>query len=291
MMSGYIKDILLTLYGQYGDRTMHGYINGYFEKSAQNNDDEWLDTPAESSDAYDFRREENKRRNRALRAGLDESHPVHEPHANYTDYTNIYGKKIPSRANQAWRLLPSKRIFTGFRNPRTTLLTNALIKYNSQRGVNTPRESFEKLKEDGYGEEQLNTIKAMIRAGIIQADAGAPRSDKIAEEKQAGYTSEYLSYILNPANILGGSLLGPLASLLSKTRTTKSQATHDTRLKHDILNLLVPGVGPYNSFKRLGYSIRHPELTKAKLKQREEDDKNKEKKDREKAKKKQAKKD
>jgi hypothetical protein len=232
---------------------MHGYINGYFEKSAQNNDDEWLDTPAALSENSDFRREENKRRNRALQAGLDESHPVHEDHETFQ---TLGGKTWPSRARQAQRLLPSKKLFTGSLNPRTTLLTNALIDYDVRRGVNTPRESFEKLKEDGYGEEQLNTIKAMIRAGIIQADAGAPRSGKTAEEKTSGTKTE-LAGLLNPVNLLT-TPIGPLVSMGMGIRKGRDETPkeEEARKKETWKNILIPFRAPHNLGRRMEADLR-----------------------------------
>jgi hypothetical protein len=128
-------------------------------------------------------------------------------------------------------------------------LTNALIKYNSQRGVNTPRESFEKLKEDGYGEEQLNTIKAMIRSGIIQADAGAPRSGKTAEEnKEAGRKTETAGTLLNP---LMWPVL-PVAIALGYKKALTDTPEDVERLDAETWkNILIPGRGMYNRTRHL----------------------------------------
>lgn len=78
--------------------------------------------------------------------------------------------------------------------------------------------------------------------------------------KTAGIYSEYIGN-LNPLNLYGGSIGGGIAALTNPTRTDEDQAKAD---KSILSNLLIPGVAPYNFFKRLGYSARNPHLLKAK---------------------------
>lgn len=85
---------------------------------------------------------------------------------------------------------------------------------------------------------------------------------KALAEKQAGPISETLS-VINPLNTyLGGSLLGGGAALAMPTRSLKQQANYDStdNALRAIANVLVPGYGPYNAFKRIGAGIRSPEM-------------------------------
>lgn len=78
--------------------------------------------------------------------------------------------------------------------------------------------------------------------------------------KAAGIYSEMIGNA-NPLNLYGGSIGGGIAALTNPTRTDEEQAKAD---KSILSNLLIPGVAPYNSFKRLGYSARNQHLLKAK---------------------------
>ena len=75
-------------------------------------------------------------------------------------------------------------------------------------------------------------------------------------DKEAGYWSEAIGQ-LNPANIVGGTHIGAASALATPTRDTEEQAESDQSVWK---NLLVPGVAGYNAAKRLGYSIRNPDL-------------------------------
>ena len=89
-----------------------------------------------------------------------------------------------------------------------------------------------------------------------------------AEEKDAGAYSEALGFA-NPLNAYGpGVLGGGIAALMKPTRGVKEQAKHDVDggIRQALLNVLVPGVGPYNAYKRLGMSIRGPEMQAARAK-------------------------
>lgn len=84
-------------------------------------------------------------------------------------------------------------------------------------------------------------------------------------EKVAGPISEYVSSV-NPLNMYGGGLLGGAAALSTPTRTLAQQAEYDStdNIGRAIANLLVPGKGPYNAYKRTGAAIRSPEMKKVK---------------------------
>jgi delta 1-pyrroline-5-carboxylate dehydrogenase len=75
--------------------------------------------------------------------------------------------------------------------------------------------------------------------------------------KQAGVASEVTGTLLNPFNTLSGTLGttgGALAAAATKTRTDEEQEKADKKM---LSNLLVPGVAPYNLFKRYGHSKAH----------------------------------
>lgn len=80
---------------------------------------------------------------------------------------------------------------------------------------------------------------------------------RLAGYKQAGPISELLSHY-NPVNAVALPAAG-LAALLTPTRTTAQMAKNDAKSRV-LRDLLVPGVGPYNAFKRTGYAWRNPEL-------------------------------
>jgi hypothetical protein len=85
---------------------------------------------------------------------------------------------------------------------------------------------------------------------------------KALGEKQAGPVSEMLS-AFNPLNsYLGGGLLGGGAALAMPTRSLKAQAKYDSTDNplRAVANVLVPGYGAYNGFKRIGAGIRSPEM-------------------------------
>ena len=87
-------------------------------------------------------------------------------------------------------------------------------------------------------------------------------------EKQAGPVSEYLSGF-NPLNWYGGTILGGGAALAMPTRSLKRQAEYDSsdNALRALANVLVPGMGPYNGFKRIGAGIRSPEMKGIKARQ------------------------
>jgi hypothetical protein len=83
------------------------------------------------------------------------------------------------------------------------------------------------------------------------------------QRKQAGYWSEAFGG-MNPLNVYGGNLIGSGAALATPTRNMREQAESD---ESTWSNLLIPGVAPYNVAKRLGHSIRGPELQEIKARQ------------------------
>jgi len=75
-------------------------------------------------------------------------------------------------------------------------------------------------------------------------------------EKAAGWKSEAILPNLNPLNVVG-SPIGTLLAALKPTRDTEDQAKADQEVWK---NLLIPGRGAYNAWKRVGYGMRNPEL-------------------------------
>jgi hypothetical protein len=97
------------------------------------------------------------------------------------------------------------------------------------------------------------------RSGRKTASARHPElAARIMADKQAGFVSELLGNNLNPLNALAAPVSG-VAALMTPTRTTERQAQNDSK-SHYLRDLLVPGVAPYQAFKRLGYAIRGPDL-------------------------------
>jgi hypothetical protein len=89
--------------------------------------------------------------------------------------------------------------------------------------------------------------------------------EKLYLAKTAGYWSETFGTALNPINHMGGTPLGMGAAVATPTRSLKEQGRMDSAgVKQVLRDLLIPGVAPYNSMKRLGTSIRGPELKEMK---------------------------
>jgi hypothetical protein len=89
--------------------------------------------------------------------------------------------------------------------------------------------------------------------------------EKLYLAKQAGYWSEMAGTVLNPINHMGGNLVGSVAALATPTQSLKEQGRRDSAgVKQVLRDLLIPGVGPYNSMKRVGTSIRGSELKEMK---------------------------
>lgn len=80
-------------------------------------------------------------------------------------------------------------------------------------------------------------------------------------EKAANAITEGLS-TFNPLNAYGGAVLGAGAALATPTQRLSHLAKRDENsgVIQGLLDILVPGVGPYNAAKRLGTMIRSPEI-------------------------------
>lgn len=104
-------------------------------------------------------------------------------------------------------------------------------------------------------------IKSLDRQRAkLEAEAKGEKS-----EKEANVYSEYASQ-LNPLNNYGGGLIGSLAALFTPTKTLAEQADNDTKATNSVIDLAVPGVGSYRRYKRLGNSIRGPEIKRERAK-------------------------
>lgn len=77
--------------------------------------------------------------------------------------------------------------------------------------------------------------------------------------KRAGWYSEVIGSNVNPLNVIGNPAAA-LAAYLTPTRSLKEQAQAD---KSTWSNVLIPGKGAYNRWKRLGTTIRGPEISAA----------------------------
>lgn len=125
----------------------------------------------------------------------------------------------------------------------------------------TPR-SLKALTAGGVGGYAYGH-NAGTTAGIMQgrADAAKSLTDLLTKQpeagvKTAGPISETLGFS-SPANILGGA-----AALMTPTRSLEQQAKFDAtdNAGRAIANAFVPGYGAYNMYKRMGSSVRSPEM-------------------------------
>ena len=107
-------------------------------------------------------------------------------------------------------------------------------------------------KQAGYWTEALGQLAAMAGGGAIGAGLGG-----LAGGPRGALGGGYLGSML-PA--YGGVLGGGGAALATPTRNLKEQAEAD---QEGILMNMIPGRGQYNSLKRLGHSIRGPEISAA----------------------------
>jgi len=143
------------------------------------------------------------------------------------------------------------------------LLVPGVAGYNAMKRLGGSIRGPEITEERRILEAALSEAKRerkMKRRGISNprdGDGDGMVNDGTPEEKAAGYWSE-LAGGLNPLNIYGGSPIGAAAALATPTRNLQDQALADQDMWK---NLLIPGVGPYNTMKRLGGAIRGPEIT------------------------------
>jgi len=125
----------------------------------------------------------------------------------------------------------------------------------------TPR-SLKTLAAGGAGGYALGH-NAGEASGMEQGKAEAAKNlaerllgQPAAGVKTAGPISETLGFS-SPANILGGA-----AALMTPTRSLEQQAKFDAtdNAGRAIANAVVPGYGAYNMYKRMGSSVRSPEM-------------------------------
>ncbi len=132
-------------------------------------------------------------------------------------------------------------------NALRNLLVPGVGAYNSMKRVGTSIRGPE--------------LKAMIEDQRYEDDEDEDDDDD-ESEKSAGNISETAG-LLNPINLYGGNIVGSLAALTTPTKSLKEQAKTDAGGVRTVLqDLLIPGVAPYRGLKRLGTSIRGPELKK-----------------------------
>ena len=89
--------------------------------------------------------------------------------------------------------------------------------------------------------------------------------------KQAGLWSELAGTVLSPVNYFAPAAplaVGGALSLATDTRSDEEQKENDSSMWK---NLLIPGVGPYNLWKRLGNKLRGPKALQEAKKQYEEE--------------------
>ena len=118
---------------------------------------------------------------------------------------------------------------------------------------------------------RLENMEERAEAGMPPAPAPKEKEAMyIKGYKEAGYWSEMAS-MANPLNLYGGGLIGGAAALMNPTRDLEEQAQHDAGgFGQAMKNILIPGVGPYHAMKRVGHSIRGPELVDRKNEIRQE---------------------
>ena len=107
-------------------------------------------------------------------------------------------------------------------------------------------------KKAGYWKEMLGHLASMAGGGAVGAGLGG-----LAGGPSGALGGGYLGAALTG---YGGMLGGGGAALATPTRNLKEQAESD---QEGILMNMIPGRGQYNTMKRLGHSIRGPEISAA----------------------------
>ena len=162
-------------------------------------------------------------------------------------------------------------------------LNLAAMPFAGAAALSTPTKSYDELAQRLAKDNLLENLKTMLVPGVgpyqsfkrtgtairspemkkLRAEHEASKKDKPEEEKEAGWLSELVGHIAPPnaaAHFATGgatSLTGQLGALMTPTRSLKEQAKAD--VDQQFINM-VPGVSAYNGMKRLGTSIRSPEL-------------------------------
>lgn len=135
------------------------------------------------------------------------------------------------------------------------------LKLMGKAVYHTPR-SLKTLAAGGAGGYALGH-NAGEASGMEQGQAAAAKNlaerllgQPAANMKTAGPISETLGFS-SPANVLGGA-----AALMTPTRSLEQQAKFDAtdNAGRAVANAVVPGYGAYNMYKRMGSSVRSPEM-------------------------------
>lgn len=96
---------------------------------------------------------------------------------------------------------------------------------------------------------------AKAESSGVGTPAAAPAA--AATDKKAGWVSEMAGSVLNPLSLFGGNIIGAGAAALTPTRNLRQQSEADDNMWS---NLLIPGRGAYNGWKRIGAATRSPEM-------------------------------
>lgn len=148
----------------------------------------------------------------------------------------------------------------------------------------TPTQSYDQLAQRSAKDGLLQNLKTMLVPGVgpyqfskrmgtairspemkkLREEYLASKEDEQEEEKEAGWKSDLAGQFM-PQNLLAGDKLygapgiaGIAAALGTPTRTLEEQAKSD--VDSSWKSLLIPGFGAFNDWKRMGTSMRSPEL-------------------------------
>ena len=120
--------------------------------------------------------------------------------------------------------------------------------------------SYPDLEEDRAERAAKKQEKADAKAEQAGEKPEKPEENEDGE-KESGYKSELASHFMPtnfPFGILGGALAAPFTATQSYDDLAKREAKET--IMSNLKTLLVPGVGPYQHWKRMGTSIRSPEV-------------------------------
>ena len=139
--------------------------------------------------------------------------------------------------------------------------------------VDKIQKAISRLTEAGsYGVKRHSMLPGLGLYDKVMGKQGSVSANLLYRaamtEKVAGPVSEVGS-VVNPLNLYGGATLGGLAALATPTRSLQQQAEFDSQdgALRALTNILVPGVGAYRGFKRIGAGIRSPEMKAIKAQQ------------------------
>lgn len=148
----------------------------------------------------------------------------------------------------------------------------------------TPTDSYDQLAQRSAKDDLLQNLKTMLVPGVgpyqlskrmgtairspemkkLREEYLASKEDEQEEEKEAGWKSDLAGQFM-PQNLLAGGLsygapgyAGMAAALGTPTRTLEEQAKSDVDSSWKSLG--IPGFGAFNEWKRMGTSMRSPEL-------------------------------